>query len=110
MANLAQTQPALSFQSRIPRHLLHPALFRLIRDACDGHPSGLQMEKEEYIVSHQPTPRQYLYGEEIRSRQHGHVTANELAPGCGVFPLRRDALAAQDVADRLIAHRMPQVG
>src|SRR5215831_12104196 len=112
IANLGQTQPPLCFQGRIPCHLLHPALLRLIRDACDGHPSGLQMEKEEYIIGHQPTPCQHLYGEEIRSRQHGHVTANELAPGCGAFPLRRrrDALAAQDVADRLIAHCVPQIG
>src|SRR5215471_8168596 len=112
IANLGQTQPPLCLQGRIPCHLLHPALLRLIRDACDGHPSGLQMEKEEYIVGHQPSPRQHLYGEEIRSRQYGHVTANELAPGCGAFPLRRrrDALAAQDVANRLIAHRVPQMG
>jgi hypothetical protein len=57
ITNLVLTQATFSFEGRIPRHLLHPALLRLIRDSRDGHLSGLQMEEEQHVVGHQSSPR-----------------------------------------------------
>src|SRR5664279_3765977 len=53
-----------------------------------------------------------LIPEEVRSRQHRHGASYELAPGRGSLPLRRRrvAMAAQNVSDRLITHRVPEVG
>jgi len=49
---------------------------------------------------------------EVRAGENIHVPANKLPPGGGFAPLRHrgDSTPAQDIADSLVGHLMPQVG
>ena len=51
-------------------------------------------------------------GKEVGAGENVHVPSNNVPPGGGLAPLRRrpDAMPAQDIADRLVGHRMSQVG
>src|SRR5215831_9247749 len=45
---------------RVARHLCHPLLGRMARDACQAYASCLQMQEEQDVVRHQAPPRQHL--------------------------------------------------
>jgi len=53
-----------------------------------------------------------VIGKEIGAGENVHVPSNRVPPGGGFAPLRHrpDAMPAQDIADRLVGHRMSQVG
>ena len=61
---------------------------------------------------HLARPGQHLDREEVRAGENIHVPANEVPPGGCLAPLRHrgDAMPAQDIADSLVGHRMPEVG
>jgi hypothetical protein len=70
------------------------------------------MDEEQHVVGHQPTQREHLRGEKVGPRQQRQVDANEGLP-CGralALRCRRQTVALQDVADRLIADLIPQIG
>jgi hypothetical protein len=71
-----------------------------------------QMEKEQHVVRDQPTPGPHLGGKKISRDPHVHMHADELVPCRGLLALRSrwNAMALEDVADRLVADRVSQVG
>ena len=58
------------------------------------------------------TRRPHLGGEEIRRGEHVPVGADKLLPRGGLLALRRggEVMAFQDITDRLVAHRVAEVG
>ena len=70
------------------------------------------MQKEQNVVRHQAPPRQHLDREEIGSREHVQVPADEFLPSGRLTPLGGwcDVVAAQDVAHSLVGNGMTQVG
>jgi hypothetical protein len=100
------------FERSVPGYLLHPTFLGMIGHAADRHPSAAQMDEEQHVVRHQPSPGQHLDGEEVCSGQDAHVPPDEFAPGRGLTTLGRgsDTVATQDVADALVGNANPQVG
>ena len=96
----------------VSRDLRHPGLVRVGRHARDMDPAGRHMHEEEDVVRHEAARRPHLSGEEIRRGEHVPVGTNELGPRSGLLALRcrRDSVAFQDVADRLVAQRVTHVG
>ena len=43
---------APSLHSRVPAHLLHPLLVRVIGDAGDANPAALEMDEVENVIGH----------------------------------------------------------
>ena len=81
-------------------------------DPSDLYLAALEMDEEQHVVSHQPTQRQHLRREKVGPGQQGQVGTNERRP-CGralALRCRRQIVALQDIADRLIADLMPQIG
>src|SRR5215469_17032982 len=72
---------------RVAGHLGHPLLRRMARDARQAYASSFQMQEEQNVVRHQASPCQHLDGEEVGSREHVHVPAEELPPSCRLTPL-----------------------
>jgi hypothetical protein len=64
------------------------------------------------VGQYQSAQRHDLRGEEVRPHQQRQVDPNESGPGCRAlaFWSRRQAVALQDIADRLIADLVPQIG
>jgi hypothetical protein len=77
---------------RIAGHLRHPGFREMSRQATQGHSPGLQMQKEQYVISDQATPGQDFDCEEIRAGQHRHMRLDEIpsrwssACGAGARP------------------------
>src|SRR6266446_1628056 len=92
--------------------LLHPVSIRMSADPGYVHPSAFQMEKEQYVISHQPSPTQHFNGEEITPGEHAHVSSEKVLSGCDLAPFgsRGDAVPTQYVFHRLIRQPMTQVG
>ena len=82
------------------------------RDPADVHPAALEMDEKQHVVGHQSAQREHLRGEEVRPDQQRQVDADECRPGCRALALRcrRQSVAVQDIADRLIADLVPQIG
>src|SRR5215472_9501903 len=90
MKNIATvSKGAPSLHGRVPGHLLHPLLVRMIGDPGDVNPAALEMDEEEHIVGHQSSPREDLHREEVRARQQREVSSNEFCPGRRPLALRR---------------------
>ena len=92
-------------------HLRHPHLIGMRCYPCDVNLSAAQVDEEQHIVGDQATPRPDLGGEEIGGHQHIHVGADERLPCGRLLPLWRwnNAMAFQDVPDRLVADGVPQM-
>ena len=73
----------------IPGDLLHPGFIGMWRDPGDLNATALQMDKEQNVVSDQPTQRQYLYREKVGTRKDRQVRADEVSPSCRTLTLRR---------------------
>src|SRR5439155_7948343 len=71
-------------------------------DSSDGHPSAVQVNEKQNIVSYQASPGQHLDREEVRASEHIHMPANELLPGGRFAPLRHwlDPMAAAERCPR----------
>jgi hypothetical protein len=82
------------------------------RDPGDVHPAALEMDEKQHVVGHQPAQREHLRGEEVGPDQQRQVDPDECRPSCRAlaFWCRRQAMTLQDVADRLIADLVPQIG
>src|SRR6266568_8211991 len=70
------------------------------------------VEETEEGRDREPTPAPHLTGEEVRSQQDIEMETDELPPRHGRFALRGwwDAVTFQDVAHRLVADAIAQVG
>ena len=68
------------------------------------------MKEEQHVVSHQPSPGEHLDREEITTRQHTHVSGEEVLPRRDLASLgsRSDTVATQYVPKCLIRHVMTQ--
>jgi hypothetical protein len=82
-----QISPA--FIGRVARHLLHPGFVGTPRDPSHAHTPALQVDEEQYVVSHQTAPTEYLDREEVDPSQDRHVGLNELLPGRILAPFGR---------------------
>ena len=76
------------------------------------NPAALKMDEKQHVVGHQPAQRQHLRGEEVGPRQQRQMDPNKCAHV--VVRLRSGAggrrMPSQDIADRLIADLIPQIG
>jgi hypothetical protein len=83
---------------------------------CHTHGTHLatttRNETQQEGRDHAPKPAPHLTGEEVRGQQDVAMEADELPPRHGLFALRSrwDAVTFQDVAHRLGANRIAQVG
>ena len=70
------------------------------------------MDKEQNIISDQPTQCQYLHGEEVSSRENGHVGVNERFPCGAALALWGwvNAVATQNISHRLVRQGIAQIG
>jgi hypothetical protein len=70
------------------------------------------MDEKQHVIGHQVVQRQHLRGQEVGSSQRRQIDPNESRPGCRAFALwrGRQSVALQDIADRLIADLVPQIG
>ncbi len=70
------------------------------------------MDEKQHVVGHQSARREHLRGEEVGPDQQRQVDPDECRPSCRAlaFWCRRQAMTLQDVADRLIADLVPQIG
>lgn len=105
-------QRAAIVRGRVPGDLLHPSLIRMNGDPGDVHSPALEMDEEQHVVGHQPAQRQHLGGEEVGSRQQRQVRPDEGGPRrrALAFRRRRQAVALQDIANRLIRNLVPEIG
>ena len=96
----------------VPRDLGHPAFVREGGYSRDLDPTRRHLDDKHDGIRHQAARRPHLGREEIRRRQYLLVGANEVLPRRGVLARRRrrNAVAFQDVADGLVAHRIAEVG
>jgi hypothetical protein len=77
------------------------------RDASHIHLPAPKVDEEEDVVGHEPTQRPDVGREEVGRHKDVHVHTDELFPRRGRLPLwrRRNAMAFEDIAYRLITHR-----
>ena len=96
----------------VPRDVGHPAFVREGGYSRDLNPTRRPMDDQHDGIRHQAARRPHLGREEIRRRQYLLVGANAVLPRRGVLARRRrrNAVACQDVADGLVAHRIAEVG
>src|SRR6185295_8247430 len=71
---------------RVARHLLHPARVWMARDAAQRYPAAAHFHEEQYVVRHQPAPRQHLHSEEVGAGEHVDVRMDEFLPGRRATP------------------------
>src|SRR5262245_23998947 len=105
-------QDAASLHGHIAGHLLHPQLVWVNGDSRDVHPAAIKVDEEQHVVGHQSTQREHFGGEKVGPCQQRQVGPNEGRP-CGralALRCRRQTVALQDIADRLIADLIPQIG
>ena len=97
---------------RIASHLRQPGFGGVSGDAGEGNAPRLQVEKEEDVIGNETTPGQDLNGEEVCSGKDGHVGGDEVLPtrALAAFWGWRDAVALQNVSDRLIGDLMAEIG
>src|SRR6266851_98860 len=109
---LPGSQEAPFVHRDVPRHLHHPRLIGMRCHARDMDLTAAQMDEKEHVIGHQPTPCPHLGGEEVGGYQHLHVRADKLLPRRGGLTLWRrwEAMALEDIADRLVADGVPKVG
>ena len=105
-------QRAASLHGHVPGHLLHPRLVRVNGDPSDIHPAALKMDEKQHVIGHQPAQRQHLRREKVGPRQQRQVDPNEGRPGGRALALRRrrQTVALQDIANRLIGNLIPEIG
>ena len=79
----------------------HPALVRLLDDACDLHPPALEVHHDEHGVSHRSAKGQHLYVEEVHRRDRAPERLQKRRPRQMLAPLRRrhDAVVIKDSLD-----------
>src|ERR1700682_1951367 len=84
--------------------LVHPLLVRMPRDPGYVDASAFQMEEEQHIIGHQPSPAEHLNREEITPRQHVHMSGEKVLPGGDLasFGSRSNAMPAQYILHGLI--------
>jgi hypothetical protein len=101
---------AASVHGRVPCHLLHSLLGRMVGDPDKVNPAALEMDEEEHVIDHQTPPREDFNREEIGAGQHCKVSPNEFCPGrrSPALRCRRYAMTAENVADRLIGGTIPK--
>jgi hypothetical protein len=96
----------------IASHLCHPSFGGVSVYAGEGNAPALQVKKEEDVIRNETKPRQGLNGAEVCPGEDGHVGGDELLPLRALAACRgwRDAVALQNVSDRLIADLMAEIG
>jgi hypothetical protein len=74
--------------------------------------AATDVETEEHAREYHPQPCPHRTGEEVRRQQDIEMETDELPPRHGLFALRGwwDAVPFQDVAPRLVAQTIAQVG
>src|SRR4030095_3638344 len=100
---LAAFQETPGFQGHVPGDLFHPLFIWMWSHPGQANLATLQVNEEQDIVSDQSLERDDFDGEEIRPSQNIQMSANEVFPVGGVLSFRsgRDAVATQDIANRL---------
>ena len=91
-----------SLHGRIPGHLLHPLLVRMIGDAGNSNSAALEMDEEQHVEGHQSSQREDLHREEVGAREHREMNSNELRPG-------RLALTLRSWGYAVTTHTLPTV-
>ena len=106
---LARREEAPRLHRDVPRHLHHPGLMGIRCHCSDMHFPGAEPDKEQDIIRHKPTQRPDLSGEEVGGDQYIHMRTNKLLPRGGrlAFWRRRNTMALEDIAHRLITDRTP---
>ena len=106
------SQRAAIVHGYISGDLLHPRLIGMNGEPGDIHPAALEMDEEQHVVGHQSAQRQHLCGEEVGPCQQRQMGPNERCPCAGALSLRRrrQTVASQDIADRLIGNVVAQIG
>jgi hypothetical protein len=71
-----------------------------------------QMNEEQDVVGGETSPSKHFDGEEVGTRQDGHVGGNELLPGGSLAPLGcgLDPVPAKGIAHRLIRNIAAEIG
>jgi len=84
----------------------------MARDAAHSYTAAAYFDEEQHVVGHQTAPRKHLHRERVGTGKYIHMRLDELLPRSHATPLRcwSDVVSAQDVADRLVRDRMPQIG
>jgi hypothetical protein len=82
------------------------------RHARDRSRATTNMDDTEEGSDHQREPRPHLAGEEVGGHEHVHMDTDELLLGHGGLALRDrgDAVTLEDIAHRLVADAIAQVG
>src|SRR5947209_18730261 len=91
-------------------HLHHPVFGRMSGDSGQCDLARLQVQDEKYIIGCQAAPGEHFDAEEIDTREHGHVSANEVGPSHLLAPFwgRRNTKAAENVAHGLVGNAMAE--
>ena len=81
-------------------------------DPGEVYSAALEVNEEQHVIGHQTAQRQHLGGEKVGPRQQRQVGPNEGRPCCRALALRRrrQTMASQDIADRLIGDLETQIG
>src|SRR5262249_34639954 len=106
------SQCAKGVVDSVAGHLSDPRLGGVTGDAGDGNATRLQVEKEENVVCDQAAPGQDLNREEVCADEDRHVRCNEVLPTRTLTPFRCrvDAVALQDVSNRLVGDVVAEIG
>jgi hypothetical protein len=96
----------------VARHLLHPFLVGMPGNSGQADTPTLQVNEEQDVVCHQPTPGEHFDREEIDAGQHRQMRLNKVLPRRGLASLRRwrNPVALQNIPYGLIRDRIPKIG
>src|SRR4051812_31175272 len=96
----------------IASHLRDPGFCGMSGDAGEGDAPRFEVKEKEDVIRNEATPSQDLNGEEACSGKDGHVGGDEVLPTRALAAFRRwrDAVALQNVSDRLIGELMAEIG
>ena len=108
----ALAEPSIPVVDGVARHLSHPGLGGMARDAGKSDTPALQIEEEEDVVGGKPTPGQHLDSEKVAAGKHRHVRGDEVLPGgsLAAFGSGRDAVAPKHVSDSLVRDVVSEIG
>src|SRR6266446_3852725 len=104
-------QEAPLLHGHIASHLHRPCCIGMRRHPGDMHFPCTKSDKEQDVICYEPTQRPDLGREEVRRDEHVQMRADELLPRRGGLTLWRrwEAMALEDIADRLVANSVPEI-
>ncbi len=96
----------------VARHLAHPRLARMGRDAGNADLTGIKFDEERHVEGHQTAQGPHFRAEEVGGPQDRHVAANKFGPRRGLLSAGSGwkASALENIAHGLIADGIAQIG